>query len=99
MLPYSWLAIFEAEIFAQAAKSEFSKILMLKNLYFEAQVDEKSVSQITCLCLPRIYLLIRMAYEGILTIAIISWQSLISGNPALISGNLDGKKRHYDGPG
>jgi len=31
-----------------------------------------------------------MAYEGILTI--VRWQSLISDKPALISGNLDGKK-------
>jgi len=30
-----------------------------------------------------------MAYEGILTI--VGWQLLISGNPALISGNLDEK--------
>ena len=62
-----------------------------KLLYFGAQVDfkfiEKSVSQITCLCLPRTHLLIGMVYDGIL-----------SGNPALISGNLDKKKRRYDGP-
>ena len=30
-----------------------------------------------------------MAYDGILTV--VGWQSLISGNPALISGNLDEK--------
>ena len=30
-----------------------------------------------------------MAYEGLLTT--VGWQSLISGNPALISGNLDEK--------
>ena len=30
-----------------------------------------------------------MAYEGLFTT--VGWQSLISGNPALISGNLDGK--------
>jgi len=31
-----------------------------------------------------------MAYDGILTV--VGWQSLISGNPALTSGNLDEKK-------
>ena len=31
-----------------------------------------------------------MAYDGILTV--VGWQSLISGNPALTSGNLDKKK-------
>ena len=30
-----------------------------------------------------------MAYDGILTV--VGWQSLISGNPALTSGNLDEK--------
>ena len=50
---------------------------------------EKSVSQIMHLHLPSTYLLIRMAYEGILTI--VGWQPLISGSPALISGNLDKK--------
>ena len=41
------------------------------------------------MCLPRTYLLIGMAYDGILTV--VDWQSLISGNPAFISGNLDKK--------
>ena len=45
------------------------------------------MSQIACLCLPRTYVL--AVYEGILTI--VGWQSLINGNPALISGNLDKK--------
>jgi len=43
-----------------------------------------------------------MVYEGILTIVAAGMQSLISGNPALISSNLDGKKSSatigYDGP-
>ena len=29
---------------------------------------------------------------------VVGWQSLISGNPALIIGNLDEKKLRYDGP-
>ena len=53
------------------------------------RIIEKSVSHIMCLCLPRTYLLIGMVYDGILTV--VGWQSLISGNPALISGNLDEK--------
>jgi len=41
--------------------------------------------------------MVGMAYDRILTV--VGWQSLISaGNPALTSGNLDEKKRHYDGP-
>ena len=47
------------------------------------------MSQITRLCLQRTHLLVGMAYDGILTI--VGWQLLISGNPALISGNLDEK--------
>ena len=45
--------------------------------------------QITRLCLPRTYLLVGMAYDRILIV--VGWQSLISGNPALTSGNLDEK--------
>ena len=41
--------------------------------------------------LPRTHLLVGMAYDGILTV--VGWQSLISGNPALINGNLDEKKK------
>ena len=59
------------------------------------RITVKSVSQITRLHLPRTHLLVGIAYDGILTV--VGWQSLISGNPALISGNLD-EKWHYDGP-
>jgi len=38
-LPYSQL--FQNRIFTQAVKSEFSKVLISKILYFEAQVDFK----------------------------------------------------------
>ena len=41
------------------------------------------------MCLPRTHLLVGMACDGILTV--VGWQSLISGNSALISGNLDEK--------
>jgi len=82
-----------------------SKIWIFKNLNFEKfifrslsgfRIIEKSVLQITRPYLPRTHLLVGMAYDGILIV--VGWQSLISGNPALISGNLDEKKRHYDGP-
>ena len=68
-IPYSRL--FSKQIFAQAVKFEFSKILISKKLYFKAQVDfelqRNPCCKLWCLCLPRTYLLIGMAYDGILT--------------------------------
>ena len=105
--------VYSSWLFSIQKLSHKQQIWIFENLNFEKfifqsssgfQITEKSVSQITRLCLPRtspdwkstpLYLwnqlLIRMAYEGILTK--VGWQSLISGNPALISGNLDEKKR------
>ena len=83
-----------------------SKIWIFENLNFKNFIFQSSsgfqnyreirIANYKCLCLPRTYLLIIMAYEGLLTT--ICWQSLISGNPALIRGNLDKKKWHYHGP-
>ena len=72
-----------------------SKIWIFENLNFKKfifwssrgfQIIEKSLSQITCLCLLRTYLLIRMAHEGLLTT--VEWQPLISGNLDKKSGTM-----------
>ena len=85
------LVIFETDIFTQTVKSEFSKILCFEaSNYREIRIANHG------LCLSRNHLLIGMVYDGILTV--VCWQSLISGNPALISGNLGDKKRCYNGP-
>jgi len=91
---YSWL--FSKQKLTQSAKSKnlnFEKFIFRSSSGFK--IIEKSVPQITRLCLPRTCLLIRMAYEGLFTT--VGWQLLISGNPAFISGN-DEKKWFYDGP-
>ena len=46
------------------------------------------MSQIMCLCLPRIYVLIGIAYMYFGMLTVVGWHSLFS---ALISGNLDEK--------